>query len=317
VYDHDALSSDDLACTGVFILEHLLRDGHLRIELHSTTKTKVTPILNLRIDRSHALLKTYHAVRQELQYHNVPHLVDDKHESVYLPLIGWPAYLCVEWEKGKVDLKLMSTDENVWCDWIQPSEGSIEVLRKDESHHVGDVHFVSQAKLNNIKDKDDFSSISMVLCNTKKVRDGNLDEIVSKAGWVGAMNYGLARQRLTGVTFDDKEEEIFFPLDEHGNCFFVCDFDNDDVDFKIAITPTNPNSNYDLYVSKEKAGKCQKKSCVYFPPKKIRNSEMECARLLQLDDVPYGLFFKDFKWKEVLIESSATFVLTQIVSLTL
>lgn len=81
------------------------------------------------------------------------------------------------------------------------------------------------------------------------------------------LNYQGARNLLTGVDFDDKQEEIFFPLNDEKSAFFVCDFDKDGIDFKMVITPQANNIAYDMGVKKGKGGDSKKKSRVYNPPK--------------------------------------------------
>jgi hypothetical protein len=80
------------------------------------------------------------------------------------------------------------------------------------------------------------------------------------------MGFEQARKTLHGVKFDVKQEEIFFPIND-GASYFVCDWDEHDVDFKMVVTPLAPDVTYDLLVAKGKGGGYKKKSRVYIPPK--------------------------------------------------
>tara|TARA_R110002050_G_scaffold97930_2_gene203569 strand:- start:194 stop:451 length:258 start_codon:yes stop_codon:yes gene_type:complete len=51
-----------------------------------------------------------------------------------------------------------------------------------QSRTICDIVFVAEAKLDDIKLKDDFSSLSMIVCPAEKVESGHLGQFADKAG---------------------------------------------------------------------------------------------------------------------------------------
>jgi hypothetical protein len=70
------------------------------------------------------------------------------------------------------------------------------------------------------------------------------------------------------------------------------DYDDDDVDIKLAVLdlPVNANRGFDLTI---KGQNIKKTSEIFTPAKRVLGGKYAVSRLYELDDVPYGTGFGD------------------------
>mmetsp|Transcript_6627 Transcript_6627/g.18726 ORF Transcript_6627/g.18726 Transcript_6627/m.18726 type:complete len:396 (-) Transcript_6627:168-1355(-) len=321
VFDSDAVGDDDLACQASFLPSDLVARGELEVEMKSQKAGKGgKPTLQLSFDRSLPLMKAFPTVAAELRAYNVPgHVIDAKNKTVYVPVPNTPFLLGCEFEKkGRVDLKLLAQETSDWLDFVHSGRESIQVDRKYINRKIGDRTYVVEAKLDDITVKDNFSQIVCITSPGRKTGGESMSGIVTKAGWKGRLNYAGARRILKGVLFDDKKEEIFFPIREDKSAFFVCDFDDDKVEFKMVVTPQANRLVYDLKVVNKSLGKeVDKQSRVYNPPKAICQGKVYASRILELDDIPFGSSFGDVEWMEYELVQLNSVPFTSMLSLTL
>ena len=92
------LLAHELRQTGSFTPQVVYHQGTHTIKLSPQVKTKETPTLTLKIDKTIRPLKTFKTVLAELRTRQIPLYTDSN--SICVPVRGWPAHLKVEWLKN-------------------------------------------------------------------------------------------------------------------------------------------------------------------------------------------------------------------------
>jgi hypothetical protein len=225
---------------------------------------------------------------------------DRAEKRFYLPLphLG-PVVLAIEYEKAALDVKLYITQPNtgLFLDMsLATATNHVTKLRRREVGaglpFYSSMVFYEEVKLNDVPFWEDLNQLQIMVMRKKVEEEVNLDTVVSRHGWKGAMGWGDASVKLHGVELDRKQEEVFMPMP---GSFIVIDFDKDNVDMKVVVLdiPENASMTFDLTLH----GNDVKKTSQVYRPSMMALGKYPVQRKLELDDVPFGTAFKDMVWR--------------------
>jgi hypothetical protein len=218
----------------------------------------------------------------------------------YLPLphLG-PVVLALEYETAALDVKLYITQPNtgLYLDMsLATATKHVTKLRRREGTSgvpfYGNMVYYEEIKLDDVPLWEDLSRLQIMVMRKKVEEEVNLDTVVSRHGWKGAMGWRDASAKLHGVELDRQKEEVYMPMP---GSFIVVDYDADNVDMKVVVLdiPENASTGFDLTLH----GNVVKKTSQIYNPSIMALGKYLVQRKLELDDVPFGTAFKDMVWR--------------------
>lgn len=278
---------------------------------------------------SHDTMKNFSEVVEEIRRRRVAGAVIDEREHVIIIPVGdMPdLFICITYEynrlsKDKVKkVQLLCTNErpDLYYDLHYVDAIKTKVIRETTPMKIHGLAVMQILTLAKLKDKHgakitdiDPTKLFVKTYTITNVVKTNLDAIVSAGGWVGSLDYAGCKRILhkDRVAFDDSTEEVFFGVPASGQVNLVVDFDKGNVDMKaIVISPEPKYHGMHMYTS---AGHKKFYSVMYNIPKPMCRGTRSAFLEVQLDDVPFGTFFRDMLLDVFELTGEFTFRLTDV-----
>jgi len=254
------------------------------------------------------------------RFSSIPGFIfDDNKHKFAVPVANVPIYFCVEYENinsknGKADLELslLITDKDflksnyVDFAWLgrrfsikRRSFASLQPVGKFGSIEYYHIIQLPDIKIHNLALATDLLIRWGAVVEKDEI---DLDKIVSKHGWKGAMSYDLAKKKLHDCTFDDAHRYINFE-EKYGT--LIVDYDKDNVDYCYYIYSEAAMAG----VVPDMACASESKRTITFYPQGFMYNGRTYTMKVSLDDLPYGTKFSSILLtsKKVQIASMAPF----------
>mmetsp|Transcript_20774 Transcript_20774/g.37173 ORF Transcript_20774/g.37173 Transcript_20774/m.37173 type:complete len:453 (-) Transcript_20774:1823-3181(-) len=157
----------------------------------------------------------------------------------------------------------------------------------------GDVKAFEVYKANDVPAGTDFASIRLIAYRCEQQMQISADKVALAHGWKGALSFLTAAEHLQDVVVDRKTEEIYMEI-VPGQSMLLVDYDESNVDIKVAIldTPENAKLGYEMYIKRQI---CERTMACYNPPLSRMDGRIQIAKIIQLDDVDYGTSLSDIR----------------------
>lgn len=252
-------------------------------------------------------MKSFSSVVKDIKDREMSTSIIDEHNyTVTIPVATIPdLYILLEFGDKRLfsrqlsQIKLLYTGErtDLYFDLEYENAKKIKIIRDCINgvivRGVPPVTQIMTWSLEKIRDFDPAKLFIKASIITNVV-ETNIEHIVTSNSWVGMMDYAKCKTTLshTTVDFDDKEEEVFFRVpygDENIN--LVVDFDKGDVDMKAIVLPSGTGKQIGFRMHTPKYKKFYSMS--YNKTKHMCNGSKQIVRQSQLDDLPFGVYFRD------------------------
>jgi hypothetical protein len=155
----------------------------------------------------------------------------------------------------------------------------------------GGLTVYSALKMNDVPLYKLYNPWAIRMGNTSQEYSRNVEQIVVEHGWSGTMTYDAARSVLTGVLFNDEEQEIFF---EEGFGVLKVDYDPENMDFSYMQFEDKKFDDKDnLYFSDMTCEKAKKRTITNYNNREYKEVDKKFGAIVKLEDAPYGMLFRE------------------------
>jgi hypothetical protein len=236
-------------------------------------------------------------------------IIDEKEYVIIVPVQRVPdLFIRIKYEHNffskdtvkKVQLLCTSERPDLYYDLYYSDAVKTKVIRESKPETIHGLLVMQTLTLTELEDAHgrevvniDPSKLSVKTYLASNFARTSVEDIVVPAGWVGMMNYSACKSKLdkSKVSFDDRTEEVFFTIPTSDQINLVVDFDKRDADIKAMVILPTPK--FVGMTMQTKAGYKKFYSVMHSIAKPVCGGSKHSFFEVQLDDVPFGTYFRD------------------------